>query len=52
MDVMADEKKSCKKGSLLVASSAMEKGKESKAIALLTKKKMETSWLQKDAQEN
>lgn len=49
MDVMADGKNSCK---ILVASSSMEKGKESKAIALLTNKKMETSWLQEDAQEN
>lgn len=52
MDVMTDEKQSCKKGSLLVASFAMEKGKESKAIAQLTNKKCETSWLQEDAQEN
>lgn len=34
------------------ASSSMEKGKESKAIALLKNKKRETSWLQENAQEN
>lgn len=48
---MTDEKKSCKKGSLLVASFAMEKGKERKAGVLLMNKRTETSLLQEDAQE-
>lgn len=43
MDVMTDEKKSCKKGLLLVASFAMEKGKERKAVAALMNKRIETS---------
>lgn len=38
------------KGPLLVNSFAMEK-EESKAVALPTNKRMETSWLQEDAQQ-
>lgn len=39
------------KGLLLVSTFAMEKEKDTKVVALPTNKRIETSWLQEDAQQ-